>query len=314
MAAETSGTVKTTAVSPPLLSPYSPVAPDGSGNFAGSRARAPFPRAPPVELRPGRVPSPAGTPAGALTFALAVGLAMTSALLLAELAGAAGGPPAEHALSTAVAAARPRIGMVRRAHFIGGLLRGQTAGQLARPWWAQGIVAGPAAACHDGNSAVSRTADREIGRYGAELPGEPRPAPGRRRANHDVPGTRPPVKDAPRGAGLGAVVARPGRLVVLAVAGRPGPVAEPRGTRRRAGRSGRSAPEDPGPHRTHDRLAPHRPGGPMAGGRGARLAERHPGTLAGRDRLRRTDRMVAGVGGDRARPGRHPVLGHAARR
>src|SRR5580704_3964194 len=131
MAAETSGTVKTTAVAPPLLSPYSPVAPDGSGNFAGSRARAPFPLAPPAEVRPGRVPSPAGTPAGALTCALAGGLAMTSALLLAELAGAVGGPPAEHALSTAVAAARPRIGMVRRVPFIDILLRGRRPAGLA---------------------------------------------------------------------------------------------------------------------------------------------------------------------------------------
>jgi len=81
------------------------------------------------------VPSPAGTPAGTLTCvlpagltcALPVGLAMTLPLVLAELGGAVGGPPAEHAVNTAVAA-RLRIGMVRRAAFIDILRRGQTVG------------------------------------------------------------------------------------------------------------------------------------------------------------------------------------------
>jgi outer membrane lipoprotein SlyB len=59
---------------------------------------------------------------------------MTSPLAEAELGGAVGGavagPPAEHALSRA-AAARLRVGMVRRAAFINVLRRGQTAGRLA---------------------------------------------------------------------------------------------------------------------------------------------------------------------------------------
>jgi hypothetical protein len=59
---------------------------------------------------------------------------MTLPLVLAELGGAvdgaAAGPPAEHALSVA-AAARPRIGMVRRMAFIDVLRRGQTVGRLA---------------------------------------------------------------------------------------------------------------------------------------------------------------------------------------
>jgi hypothetical protein len=69
-----------------------------------------------------------------LPFVLAeLGAAVDAAVgaeLGAAVDGAVGGPPAEHALSTA-AAARPRIGMVRRAAFIDVLQQGQTVGPLA---------------------------------------------------------------------------------------------------------------------------------------------------------------------------------------
>jgi hypothetical protein len=55
---------------------------------------------------------------------------VTSPLVLVELGGAVGGPPAEHALSAA--AARPRIGMVKRAAFIDILRRvRRSVGRLA---------------------------------------------------------------------------------------------------------------------------------------------------------------------------------------
>jgi hypothetical protein len=81
------------------------------------------------------VPPVAGVlSADTLAWALPVELAMTLPLVLLELGGAVdgavAGPPAEHALSTA-AAARPRIGTVRRATFIDVLRWGQAVGRMA---------------------------------------------------------------------------------------------------------------------------------------------------------------------------------------